>query len=276
MRNYIVLLFLFITGLNLQAQDIIYSKKEGMLQAKVTEVIRGYVRYKRFDNPNGPNYSIAIRSIDSIVYENGTKDVFGFKGKRISKKILEEIEMYRELPNNALSGGMNLSKQIEELIFFDDEDMTPSTGIFLNYERFFLKHKLGISISGFSSWNRTFYGWGIGAKYYPKHTGKTRIGFGPLVNFSVQNRDFYYYSSSSENWSPGFTYYTKANITTLAFSFSINRNINRKVYLNGEAIFGGEVSEKVRKNNLPENLNSYSNEYGNPSMGLRLGIGYRF
>ena len=35
-----------------------------------------YVKYKKFDNQNGPIYNIAISDIFMIKYENGTKDLF--------------------------------------------------------------------------------------------------------------------------------------------------------------------------------------------------------
>lgn len=58
------------------AQDIIFKKDGSTIQAKVIEVGKYELKYKKFDNQNGPTYTINTQELQSVNYENGTKDSF--------------------------------------------------------------------------------------------------------------------------------------------------------------------------------------------------------
>ena len=58
------------------AQDVIVKKDGSTIQAKVLKVTQSEVEYKKFDNQNGPTYTIATKDLQSINYENGSKDIF--------------------------------------------------------------------------------------------------------------------------------------------------------------------------------------------------------
>jgi len=70
------LLVFFLTGINLFAQDIIIMKSGDEIQSIVTEVGIDVIKYKKFDNPEGPVYSVQKANVFMIKYKNGTKDVF--------------------------------------------------------------------------------------------------------------------------------------------------------------------------------------------------------
>jgi hypothetical protein len=61
---------------NLFAQDVITLKSGEDIQALVQEIGDTDVKYKKFDNPNGPNYTLKKSEIFMIRYANGSKDVF--------------------------------------------------------------------------------------------------------------------------------------------------------------------------------------------------------
>lgn len=63
-------------GVDLDAQDFITKKTGEDIKAKVTEVGRTEVKYKKYDNLDGPVYTIPVSEILVIRYENGTNDVF--------------------------------------------------------------------------------------------------------------------------------------------------------------------------------------------------------
>ena len=58
------------------AQDVITLKSGTDINAFVQDISDIEVKYKRFDNPNGPNYSLKKSEILMIRYENGIKDIF--------------------------------------------------------------------------------------------------------------------------------------------------------------------------------------------------------
>lgn len=60
----------------LSAQDIIVKINGDQIKSKVLEIGDSSIRYKKFENIEGPTYSIMIKNISEIIYNNGTKDVF--------------------------------------------------------------------------------------------------------------------------------------------------------------------------------------------------------
>lgn len=58
------------------SQDIITKKSGEDIQAKVLEVTTTEIKYKKFDNQNGPTFIILKSDVLMIRYENGTKDIF--------------------------------------------------------------------------------------------------------------------------------------------------------------------------------------------------------
>jgi len=58
------------------AQDVITLKNGDDIQALVQEIGEVDIKYKKYDNPNGPNYTLKKSEIFMIRYVNGSKDVF--------------------------------------------------------------------------------------------------------------------------------------------------------------------------------------------------------
>jgi hypothetical protein len=58
------------------AQDIITLKSSDDIQAKVLEVTTNEIKYKKFDNQDGPTFTILKSDVLMVRYENGTKDIF--------------------------------------------------------------------------------------------------------------------------------------------------------------------------------------------------------
>lgn len=77
--NYYRLLFVcaFALAANLlKAQDVITLSDDREIQAKVLEVTDQAVKYKKFDNQDGPTYSATLKEVKKIKYKNGSEDVF--------------------------------------------------------------------------------------------------------------------------------------------------------------------------------------------------------
>lgn len=76
----ILLLALFVvTALGVSGQDIITTNDDTSFAAKVIEITPDAVKYKKFNNLEGPLYTIPVKDIKVITYENGTKEVFNKK-----------------------------------------------------------------------------------------------------------------------------------------------------------------------------------------------------
>ena len=58
------------------SQDVITQKTGEDIQSKILEVNQNGVKYKKFDNLDGPTFTLLKSNILMIRYENGTKDIF--------------------------------------------------------------------------------------------------------------------------------------------------------------------------------------------------------
>ena len=87
------------------SQDLITIKSGEDMQAQILEVGQSEVKYKKFDNLNGPIFTILKSDILIIRYENGTKDIFSNKTK--NEKLATEI-LSNE--NQFLKGQMDAAK----------------------------------------------------------------------------------------------------------------------------------------------------------------------
>jgi len=79
--NIMQRIFLFFAGFcicatSTFAQDIIVTKDSKRIEAKVIEVNEDNIKYKIFDNQDGPVYSLSISRIDTIIlYQQVKKDI---------------------------------------------------------------------------------------------------------------------------------------------------------------------------------------------------------
>jgi len=70
----IVALFLFGSGYSLIAQDILILKSGKELKVNIVEDGTEVVKYREFDNPAGPLYSVTKDKVASIKYKKGATD----------------------------------------------------------------------------------------------------------------------------------------------------------------------------------------------------------
>lgn len=142
------------------AQDIIFKKDDSQVQAKVLNVSRSEIQYKRFDNLQGPTYSIDIASVIKIVYENKTID--DFSHQQTAQPSVKAIKKYGK---NQLT--------LQPLKIIGTENQTYLTGgIYL--ERIILKGLVGIKAGAFMSYNQLMAGATYEIKLYPTRQGRLK------------------------------------------------------------------------------------------------------
>lgn len=83
------------------AQDIIEQKSGEEIKAKVTEVTATEIKYHKFENLQGPVYSIGKKEVFKIRYENGQTEMFSsVSGKPAKKKLT--------VPQKYIRGGLTM------------------------------------------------------------------------------------------------------------------------------------------------------------------------
>ena len=65
-----------LTGAAAEAQDMVVMKDGTVVQAKVTKVGHDEVEYRKWNNQDGPLYTVKVADLLAINYQNGEKDTF--------------------------------------------------------------------------------------------------------------------------------------------------------------------------------------------------------
>lgn len=116
------LLTLFV--LKASSQDVLVMKTGDEVQVKVLEVLPDVVKYKKYDNQDGPTYSEYKTNIFMIKYQNGTKDVFSSQTQTSSANTSStssnnnESQAINVLQSYFINGFKNSSKKIFNLLDF--------------------------------------------------------------------------------------------------------------------------------------------------------------
>lgn len=84
-----------------QAQDIITTKDGKDIQSKILEVNANEVKYKKYNNLDGPTFTLSKSEILIVRYENGENEVFQEHNNSVDKKYNTTAEVvvgmrYRE------------------------------------------------------------------------------------------------------------------------------------------------------------------------------------
>lgn len=75
MQRFFTLILLIFVFTNLSAQDIMTLQNGDEIKAKVIEIGTSEIKYKKFDNQNGPLYTILKNEVFRIKYSNGTMEL---------------------------------------------------------------------------------------------------------------------------------------------------------------------------------------------------------
>ncbi len=82
-------------ALQAHSQDLITKRSGEDIKAKIIEIGLNEVKYKRFDNPDGPLIIISKEEILIIRYENGQKEIFDSPALTSTKKSIVQDWKYQ-------------------------------------------------------------------------------------------------------------------------------------------------------------------------------------
>jgi hypothetical protein len=237
---------LCIISLSASAQDKIFKKDGKVIESKVKAIGDNTIVYKRFDNQDGPEYTLFKNEVNKIVYENGTTDNFNGTGSMHGKA---------KGPNgkNAKSPD-NILAVIPGAYTAAVDGTMNDVGIGLSYERladnnghFGLLLPLMINFSSKQDYaNNYYYGsstgysgdksyrsvmFAPGAKFYPARKNETvryALGFQFFALFGKEPYEIYdgsYTSSSTlqQDW--------KYNMFGMIISNSVSLSVAEKFYM---------------------------------------------
>lgn len=268
----------------LHAQDKIFKKDGEIIDAKIKMVGTRVITYNRFDNPTGPDYTIARTDVDRIKYQNGTEDVFESQSRRGPRHHTKARTA--RAPQSA-DGAGDKEKPVNygvNVVSFAPLQFTENgLGFSLSYERA-LDDRCIVSfycpiIASFNLNNGTYYDNNTqsyqnghqdgmyyampGVKIYPTGAyGKVRYSVGPSLVLATGEKSTVGYDIYGRT-----TYLTKPHdLLGIMVNNTLSINATAKVYLGFDFGFGFSYLNRV------DGLNQNSN--GLVQGGFK--VGYRF
>jgi len=212
LSSIILIIALSIISLNSYSQDIIYNIDGSKIEAKVEEVGKSEVKYRKFDNTDGPVYVLPKREIMMITYENGSHDIINEKS--------EEFQLQTDFTRNIISF------HLFDLLY---------NSVTLSYERILGNGTVGIRIPVTVSYGEDdiynytrIFGSGIIVNFYPTGQGKWRYFVGPDVQMGVAESSWYDYYNSYSQYKTENCLYTRFLIDN-GVSFSPIKNMSVSV-----------------------------------------------
>ncbi len=90
-RHIFLLLCLILSSFFSNAQDIIVLRNADEIQVKVKEITPTTISYVKWNNLDGPNYTINKSEVFFIKYENGEKEIFDNKSASKNQGLTENL-----------------------------------------------------------------------------------------------------------------------------------------------------------------------------------------
>ena len=169
-RLNILIIASFVSIFCAQAQDVITFRNAEQIKAKVTEISPSEIKYKRFDNLDGPTITVLRSEVFAITYENGRRDIINpftatesgaSQARQNAGSSGNEASSRQGKAAIGVRAGLNISK------FGGDVENTTKTGIqlglaanfFLNenfsFQSGLLFSQLGCTTEGKNNYNET-------------------------------------------------------------------------------------------------------------------------
>ncbi len=275
-----------------QAQDSIFLKNRSFILGRVAEIGESTVSYKKADNPDGPNYKIAIVRLSHIVFENGSTEDFAGRravpthrmipshqpSERVAR-IIKNKELYpRTLPHNLLEGGYYMSQIATSSYYYYNLPYNKIIhGVYLKYEKLLAKEIVGLGIMPFAGINQHQLGLRVNASVYTKFFGQLRVSVGPYYSLT-QQKFTHVYRPLQEGISTGNLAYANNDKTVVGgvgFQSAALWHLNKRNLISLGADVGGVVHTNGFRG-LPANWERQPPGRGVTQGMLRLGLVRRF
>lgn len=193
MQKIIIAFTFILISLSAISQDKIYLTDNSVVMAKISEITVSEVKYKKFDNPTGPDYVLPKSMIAVIIYENGTHEVMN----AVKNEELGGVEMIDILPY------YKTGKNLVSLNYFD----LIYKNISFTYNRFLCDYRFSIGMnasfgltynnaqyqygSSFLNFDRDYFHGSLTANYFP--SGMKKVSYFTGLSLMVgQGGEFVY------------------------------------------------------------------------------------
>ncbi len=135
----ITLIASFVLAIQLYGQDKIYLFDNSVIESKISEMGINEIKYKKFNNLDGPVYVLEKSKVVMVIFENGTHEVVNVVSQNNSSAITVD-----SLPTNQdILPFYKMGKNFIGVNYFD----LVFKNFTLNYTRYLLNYKLALGLS---------------------------------------------------------------------------------------------------------------------------------
>jgi hypothetical protein len=275
-----IISFLSLLPVLVSAQDVLYKTDNTKQEVKITEITSTTIKYKAYDNPDGPFYTLSKTNVALIIYQNGQHETFISETNNNAPVISNKEKRFLQVTEN------------KNVVFLNAIEFLNS-GIGVSYLHEFCDGKFDLHIpfaTSFSSpgmdnalsvfgglggckLNKTNYDLGLGLYY---NTGGKRAVthfIGPLVRNAQYSASYYNYGFQEGNYSV-----TQVNTTINETSLMLNNGFLYRITPHFNMMINVAVGTFVNRtfSNEPGNGNPYSHPNRNVALHAGFHFGYRF
>jgi hypothetical protein len=270
------------------SQDVLYTTGGNKIKAKVLEINDKDLKYKDYNNLEGPTYVITKMDVVLVQYSNGVSEVINDNPPTMAPKVEEKVTVSETKPVEfvkPLEKGKPKDKKDFNLYYLNHNMLSINAlalangDLTLMYDRDFLHSKLSLTFLGGYSFNSKMgglnlliadskdnakkkYDAGIGVNFMPRNTKRVQYFVGVLSKYMAYDyEDVVDTTNNQKN-------YKKASASQLALMistgwvFRVSPNFNFKVF--------GSLGAPINSVELKKEYN------GIPKAYLGYCFGYRF
>jgi len=192
--NYLaIIIFAMLFASTTSAQDKIFLKAGNSIEAKILEINQNDVKYKKFDNLEGPTFTMYKNEVHMIEYENGQSEIFkNDKPAETNDEVFSEKQTSKGLKRNRFEASFGYVGY-----GFTEYDIESFSGFIsaISYERILNESGLlGLKFKGevgLTEDDETVATFGVALNVYPFKNAEW-LYIGPSIKYGMLLYDDYY------------------------------------------------------------------------------------
>ena len=122
MKKILTFMVALLTAFNLFAQDIIITSDAKRIEAKILEVSSNEIKYKEFNNLEGPTFILTSDELNTIIYHNGTIKTFDHSAKQAPQPV--NNAGYNSYSATPVAAGLPITKEDDDIYVMGDLRMS--------------------------------------------------------------------------------------------------------------------------------------------------------
>ena len=193
MKKTLTLTVALLATFNLFAQDIIITSDAKRIEAKILEVSSSEIKYKEFNNLEGPTFILTNDELNTVIYQNGTVKTFEHTAKPAPQPVNNAGYNNYGYSNVPMATGLPITKSNDYYYMGDlrmDEDQ------YASFIKLNCKEAWDYYDSGISLWSTGWKCFGMGIGFTTAGAILLGVGVGAGTKYSYSGGYSYFDEST--------------------------------------------------------------------------------